>query len=64
VDSSKNLVNEYSSKAGSLAAQLTTVVEEAAKIFKSLPLEINKFGTEREKPVETPTLAYSPIDKS
>jgi hypothetical protein len=31
-------MNEYASKAGSLAAQLTTVVEEADKIFKSLPL--------------------------
>ena len=33
VDSAKTLVNEYNNKSGVLTAQLTAVVQEAAKIF-------------------------------
>lgn len=58
-------MTEYASKAGSLAAHLTTVVQEAGKIFAALPLEISKFSASKEKEVVSPvTVTYSTTDKS
>jgi hypothetical protein len=65
VDSAKNLVNEYSSKAGSLAAHLTTLVQEAGKIFSALPLEVNKFGANKDKDAtQASNIIYSSSEKS
>lgn len=58
-------MTEYASRAGSLAAHLTTVVQEAAKIFAALPLEVSKFSANKEKePVQPVTTTYSTTDKS
>lgn len=64
MDSSKNLITEYASKAGSLAAHLTSVITETAKIFNALPLEVSKFGTSKEKPVVASNTTYSATVKS
>jgi hypothetical protein len=45
VDSAKDLVVEYASKSGLLAAHLTSVVSEVTKIFNNLPLNVNKFSS-------------------
>ena len=65
VDSAKSLVTEYASRAGSLAAHLTTVVQEAAKIFAALPLEVSKFSASKEKEAVLPqSIPYSTTEKS
>ena len=52
VDSAKTLVSEYSNKSGVLTAQLTAVVQEAAKIFDALPLTMDKFGSSKAEKTE------------
>jgi hypothetical protein len=53
-------VVEYASKAGSLSARLSTAVAEVTKIFTSLPLEVNKFGSKEEiAPGNTTTINFS-----
>ena len=48
-----------------MAAHLTTVVQEAGKIFAALPLEVSKFNASKEKDAEVPqSIAYSTTEKS
>jgi hypothetical protein len=40
-------------------------VQEAAKIFSALPLEVNKFGANKEKDAAQPSnIVYSSTEKS
>lgn len=64
VDSAKNLVTEYANRAGSLAAHLTTVVQEAGKIFAALPLEVSKFNNKEKEAVPPTSITYSITNKS